>query len=171
MRAPTEKINQSSMTPAQRWAGLYTVGLMLLLLIFFAYHQWANTGFFTAKFGWIEMLALYGPIVISLAPPLQRAVQGQRNPARPLEAASDLLLAVGSIWLRNTFPFNFAHLADPFPAAMRFAFAWLTNDVGRFILLLQILIGFISATATIASYISVRRKKPEAGTDSGRGGS
>jgi hypothetical protein len=159
-----EKIERSNLTPAQRWAGLYTDLLMLLLLAFFAYHQWAKTGFFTAKFGWAEMLALYAPIVISLAPPLQRLIQGQRNPARPLEAFTDLSLAVGSIWLLNHFPFDFSHIADPFPAMMRFAFAWLTNNVGRFILLLQIVIGFISATATIASYISARKKVARTGS-------
>ena len=104
------------------------------------------------------MLALYGPIVISLFPPIQRLIQGRRNPARPLEAITDLSLAVGSL-LRAIFPFSFAHLVDSFPPAMRFAFAWLTDDASRFILLLQIIIGFISAFATMASYFSARRKE------------
>src|SRR4030042_2723202 len=141
MNSSTDKGNQPTMTLTQRWGGLYTVGLMILLLVFFAYHQWADTGFFTEKFTWLSMLALYGPIVISMAPPILRLIQGRRNPARLLDAAMDLSLAIGSIWLRITFPFDFTHLADPFPAAMRFAFAWLSNDIGRWILLLQIVIG------------------------------
>ena len=148
------------MTPIRRWAGLYTVVLMLLLLVFFAYHQWKMTGFFIDNFGTVEMLALYGPIVISMGAPIQRAIQGRTNPARPLEAVSDLTQAIGSIWLWNHFPFNFAHLADPFPSAMHFGFAWITNNVGRFILLLQIVLGFISALSTIASYLSEYKKKP-----------
>ncbi len=158
MQPADDQKGEKKMTPARRWGGLYTVGLMVLLLVFFAYHQWKRTGFFTDKFGPSEMLALYAPILISMAPPIQRAIQGQTNPARPLEAASDLSLAIGSIWLWNNFPFNFVHLADPFPTAMHFAFAWLTNDVGRVILLLQIVIGSISALGTIAAYLSERRK-------------
>jgi len=159
MNSSTNKENQPTMTLTQRWGGLYTVGLMILLLVFFAYHQWADTGFFTEKFIWLSMLALYGPIVISMAPPILRLIQGRRNPARLLDAAMDLSLAIGSIWLRITFPFDFTHLADPFPAAMRFAFAWLSNDIGRLILLLQIVIGFLSAFATLATYFSIRRKE------------
>ena len=161
MQPAEENKDKGMMTPTRSWAGLNTVVLMLLLLVFFAYHQWKNTGFFTDNFGTVEMLALYVPIVFSMAAPIQRAVQGRNNPARPVEAASDLCLAIGSIWLWNHFPFNFVHLADPFPSAMRFAFAWITNNAGRIILLLQIVIGFISALATIASYLSERKTKPQ----------
>ena len=163
MQPASNVTDKESLTIPQRWAGMYTVILILLLMAFFAYHQWINTGFFTDKFGWAEMLALYGPIVVSFGPPIQRLVQGQRNPARPLEAATDISLAAGSIWLWNQFPFDFTHLADPFPAAMRFAFAWLTNDTGRFILLLQIAIGFISGLAIIVSYVREKRTQHHAG--------
>jgi hypothetical protein len=160
MQPAGDKKEKEMMTPTRRWAWLYTVGLMLLLLAFFAYHQWKRTGFFTNQFGPTEMLALYGPILISMAAPILRAVQGRNNPARLVEAASDLSLTIGSIWLWNYFPFNFAHLVDPFPVGMHFAFAWITNSVGRFILLLQIVIGSVSAFATIGSYLLERREKP-----------
>ena len=156
---PQVKKEIENLSPAQRWAGLYTDVLMLLLLAFFACHQWKNTGFFTEKFGWAEMLALYAPILVSLGPPIQRLIQGRRNPARPLEAATDLSLALGSFWLWFHFPFNFARLADPFPAAMRFAFAWITNNIGRLILLLQVVIGILSSVTTMVSYLAVRKNK------------
>jgi hypothetical protein len=161
MQSPhQEKKEFEILSPSQRWAGMYTFVLMLLLLAFFAYHQWKNTGFFTDKFGWAEMFALYAPILISLGPPTQRLIQGRRNPARPLEAVTDLSLAIGSLWLWTHFPFNFVHLADPFPAAMRFAFGWITNNIGRWILILQVVIGFLSSVSTIASYFSTRKNKP-----------
>jgi hypothetical protein len=162
VKPQTDHTQPGSMRAWQRWGGLYVTVLMLLLLAFFAYHQWKNTGFFTAKFGLVEMVALYLPIIISLVPPLMRAIQGRRNPSRPVEAASDVFLAIGSIWLRHSFPFDFAHLADPFPASWHFAFAWLTNDVGRFILLLQIVVGFVSALAITATYYSTHREEREA---------
>lgn len=147
-----------TMTPARRWGGLYTVVLMLLLLVFFAYHQWKQTAFFTDKFGIMEMVALYLPILISLAPPIQRAIQGQVNPSRPVEASANLLLALGSLWLRYVFPFNFSHIADIFPERMHFAFAWLTNDVGKIILILQVVVGFILAFSFTASYLAERKR-------------
>jgi hypothetical protein len=147
---------QSRMTPARRWGGLYTVVLMLLLLVFFVDHQWKQTGFFTSKFGVREMIALYLPILLSLVPPIQRAIVGRVNPARPVEACADFLLAIGSLWLWWVFPFNFAHIADIFPENMHFAFAWLTDGVGKIILILQVVVGFISALSIIASYLAER---------------
>jgi hypothetical protein len=152
-----QKIEKEILTMPQRWAGLFTDVLMLLLLAFFAYHQWKNTGFFSSEFGWAAMLALYVPILISLVPPIQRLILGKRNPARPIEAIGDISLAMGSLWLRIVFPFDFTHLADPFPPGMRFAFAWINNDLGKWILVLQVIVGFISALTTIGSYVSARR--------------
>ena len=153
------RIDNEVLTTLQRWLGLIPDVLMLLLLVFFAYHQWKITGFFTSKFGLTEMFALYVPILMSLVAPFQRLVQGRRNPARPFEALSDLFLAVGSLWLRIIFPFDFFHLADPFPPTMRFAFGWITNDVGKWILVLQVVIGFLSCATTLASYLGMKRKE------------
>ena len=153
------RIDNEILTLPQRWLGLVTHVLMLLLLAFFAYHQWKITGFFTSKFGWTEMLALYLPILMSLVAPVQRLVQGRRNPARPTEAISDLSLAAGSLWLRVIFPFDFTHLADPVPPTMRFAFGWINNDIGKWILVLQVVIGLLSCATTLASYLGMKRKE------------
>ena len=134
---------------------------MVLLLIFFFYHQLKHTGFYTAKFGLAEMVALYLPILISMIPPILRVALGRPNPAQFADIVSDLCLTIGSIWLRHTFPFNFAHIADVFPSALNFAFGWLNDNVGRFILLLQIVIGSISALASTATYLRARKEKPK----------
>ena len=42
MSSPTIKYEKENLTLPQRWAGLYTTILMLLLLVFFGYHQWAK---------------------------------------------------------------------------------------------------------------------------------
>jgi hypothetical protein len=78
-----------------------------LLLAFFAYHQLTATGFFTAQFGPFEMLCLYGPILLAPAAAFTRAMSGQRNPARPVEAFANLCMALAAIWLLRVFPFNF----------------------------------------------------------------
>jgi hypothetical protein len=161
MSTVMKKTEKELLTPAQRWLEASIVVAMLLLLAFLVYHQQANTGFFTAGFGALEMFCLYGPILLALIAPLIRAVTGRRNPARPFDAAARLFLALGSLWLLIVFPFDFSHLADALPGAFRFVLAWVTNAVGRIPLILQIITGPISAILITWKYISVRRQGSE----------
>jgi len=55
--------------------------------------------------------------------------------------------------------FNFSHLADALPGAIRFVLAWITNDIGRVFLILQIIIGSITAIFTTWKYLSMRRRE------------
>lgn len=158
MKSGTEKTEAEILAPSQRLAGLATLVAMALLFGFFAIHQLANMGFFTAAFGSFEKVCLYGPILVSFAPPIVRALSGRQNPARLFEVASNLALAIGSLWLAIAFPFNFAHLSDVLPGAIRFIFSWITNDVGRLILILQVIIGLVFAPLTIFTFFSVRRR-------------
>ncbi len=156
------KTDHEILTPSQRWIGpLATIVAMLVVLGFFAAHQSANTGFFIDRFGTLEMLALYVPILLSFAAPITRAIGGRHNPARPFEVAMNISLAIGSLWLAIVFPFNFAHLADVLPSALRFVFLWINNDIGRFVLILQVIIGVIVAPLTIFTFFSVRRRESE----------
>ena len=152
------KTDNELLTSSQRWGELAIIAAMLVLLGFFALHQLTNTGFFTTRFGSLEMPALYGPILISYAAPIVRALSGRRNSARPFEAATNLSLAIGSLWLAIVFPFNFAHLTDVLPEMIRFVFAWINNDIGRLALILQVIIGVITAPMTIFKYWSIRRQ-------------
>ncbi len=160
MKTVVEQTDKEVLTTWQRWGELVIVVAMLLLFGFFAYHQVANTGFFTAKFGAVEMFCLYGPILFSLAAHGARALNGRRNPARPLEVATNLFLAIAALWLLMVFPFNFSHLADVLPGAIRFVLAWITNDIGKVVLILQVIVGPISAFVTTRKYLSFRRREP-----------
>jgi len=160
MQSAQEYNDEKKLTPFRRWSGLYTLGLIVLLLIFFAIHQLKKTGFFTSRFQATEMVALYLPIIISMLAPILRVLQGRNDPARLMETISDVCLVVGSIWLWNTFPFNFANFAAVFPPDIRFAFTWINDNLGRFLLLLQIAIGSISAFSSFGSYLMERRKRP-----------
>ena len=93
-----ESAERDILSPLQRWLEAAIVVAMLLLFGFLAYHQWANTGFFTSKFGALEMVCLYSPLFLGMAAPLIRFWTGNRQPARPFEAADSLLLALGSLW-------------------------------------------------------------------------
>ena len=160
MKAFVERTDEQALTAAQRWAGLIIVVAMLLLFCFFAYHELANTGLFTAAFGPLEMFCLYGPILLALVAPIARALNGRQNPARPFEAATNMFMAIGALWLVIVFPFDFSHLADVLPGAIRFVLSWITNDIGRVLLLLQVVVGPISALTTTLKYLSVRRQEP-----------
>ena len=70
------------------------VVLLLLLAGFFAVHQANQTGFFNERFGTLEMLLLYVPILLSILNYVTQLITGRRHPARLFEAASALLLAV-----------------------------------------------------------------------------
>ncbi|HEX2908905.1 MAG TPA: hypothetical protein VHO69_18680 [Phototrophicaceae bacterium] len=152
-----ETDNETLTTP-QRWAEFLVVAAMLLLFGFFSYHQLANTGFFTEKFGALETVCLYGPILAALIAPVVRAVTGRRNPARPFEAARTAFLAAGSLWLLIVFPFNFAHLADTLPVSLRFALAWVTDDIGKIPLLIQVILGPVAGIPILWKYFSQRRQ-------------
>ena len=165
MNEVVEKTEKEILSPAQRWLEVTLVIAMLLLLGFLAYHQWANTGFFTAGFGSLEMFCLYGPIIFGVSAPVVRALTGRRNPARPFDAATSLFLAAGSLWLVIAFPFNFSHLADALPGVIRFVLSWITDGIGKALLILQVILGPISAIPTIWKYLSSSRRE-KAGTSS-----
>ena len=159
MKTVSERNDGEILTISQRWGGLILVAVMLLLFGVFAYHQFTETGFFTTAFGPMEMVALYGPILLSLAAPIARALTGRRNSGRPFDSATNLSLAMGSLWLFIVFPFNFAHLADFLPDVVRFTLSWITDDIGKFVLGVQVIVGVISAIAIILKYVSVRSRE------------
>ncbi len=158
MNTSAGKTDPDALTSAQRLGELISVVALLLLFGFFALHQFGHTGFFTAGFRSLEMLALYGPIILAMVPPLMRAASGLRNPARPLEAAANLALALGSLWLLIVFPLDYAHLADVLPGVIRPLLAWITDNIARIVLLLQVVIGPISAALNAWRYVSVPRR-------------
>ena len=154
-----ERKDPNQLSTGQKRAGLYSAFLMLVLLAFFLYHQWANTGFFTEEFKWPEMLALYVPILLSMAPPIQRYITGRRDSANLLEAIADFSLAIGSFILWYVFPFDFSHLADPLPANIQFMVSWINDNIGRIILLVQVVIGSLSGLAKLRDHLRETRRE------------
>jgi hypothetical protein len=158
MKTVGERTRKEALTPAQRGGELVSTAAMLLVFAFLVSHQVMQTGFFTAKFGAMEMVCLYGPILLSVAAPIVRAITGRRNPGRPFEVATNVFLALAAFWLLLVFPFNFTHLADVLPTTIRFVLAWISNDIGRVVLILQVIVGTIWAGVTAVKYLSVHRQ-------------
>lgn len=149
-------LDQDRLSLSLRVIEVFFAFCLLLLFGFFINHQTQPTGFFTEKFGTLEMFWLYAPLLFGLSAPLIRAWTGHRNPARPFEAATSLFLAVAALWLLAVFPFNFAHLADALPEGLRFLLAWINDGIGQFFLLLQIIVGVPTALVAIWRYFSFR---------------
>jgi hypothetical protein len=159
MTTTTRKVDREVLSTPERWLELLFVILLLLLFGFFIYHQTTNTGFFTSRFGTFEMVCLYSPIVLAGTAPIVRGLTGRRNPARLLEVFTSLLTAITALWFLIVFPFNFAHFADA-PGEMRFVFAWINDDIGKIPLILQIILGPVSALVTLWRYFSMRWREP-----------
>jgi hypothetical protein len=134
---------------------IISIAAMAFIVGFYAYHQVMHTGFFTADFGPLEMLCLYGTAVLTIIPPLIRAITGRRNPSRPLEAVDDLLLGGAALVLLVTFPFNFAHFAEALPSQIRFIFTWLNNDIARIFLWLPLIFGPFAALVITIQFLVV----------------
>ena len=152
--------DQDRLTIVQRMVEVITIFPMIGLFGFFVYHQQVNSGFFTEKFGTLEALCLYVPILLGLFAPAVRAWTGHRNPARPFEIVTSLIMAFGSLVLLIVFPFSFAHLADTLPEGLRFILAWVTDDIGKIPLILQVIVGPITALVAAWRYFSYRSQTP-----------
>jgi hypothetical protein len=161
MNANVQTLNpdREHLTYPQRIGELVSLFVTLLLISFFAYHQAANTGFFTAAFGPVEMFFFYGALLLSLAAPVTRALVGQRNPTRPLEVVANLFSAAAALWLLTVFPFDFAHFAEALPSAIRFLFAWVNNDIGRIPFILQLIVCPVVAILTVWQYLIHRGRE------------
>lgn len=140
----------------QRVGEIAAVIAMTLLLAFFIYHQATDTGFFTSKFGTFEAFLLYGPILLSYPAPLIRAFTGHRNPSRPFEAFDSLFLGAAAVWFLMKFPFEFEYLADPLPGGLEFLLSWVNNDIAKIPLVLQAVIGPITAIVLTFKYMAYR---------------
>lgn len=128
----------------------------MLILGFYLFHQFANTGFFTSQFvGWAAFV-FWGSFALSLLPAILRAIIGRRNPIRPFEAAFDILLAGAFIYLLVVFPFNFGHFSYALPDDIRFMFAWIGNDIAKVGLVLATLGFVVSAIVNAVKYLTYR---------------
>jgi hypothetical protein len=160
MQSETKKRDSENLTLGQRGVEVITGLAVIFLLGFLVYHDVAATGFYTAEFGFLERVALYGPLILSPAAPWTRAITGRRNPARLAEALTSLCLALGSLWLLIIFPLDYTHLSDALPGPLRPLLDWVTDDLARFILILQVIIGPITAIILIGRYFRMARRSP-----------
>ena len=126
--------------------------------LFFYAHQTTATGFFTSNFGAAETFFLYSPIVLFAATVVARIIIGRKNMVRPLDTVLLALVAIGTVWLYIAFPFEFSHLADVLPDSLRFVLNWISDDIARIVMILQILGSSFFAVYTAILYVYVSRE-------------
>ncbi len=144
---------------ASRIGELVAVFVMMVFATFWLRHQRLDTGFFTDEFGTFEMFLFYGSMFFSTLPPLVRAFIGRRNISRPWDIWANMFGVVTAIWLLTVFPFDFNHLADALPGGLQFLLEWVTNDIGKIPLILQIIFMPISTLVYLWQFITF--DKPE----------
>jgi hypothetical protein len=143
------------MTPSQRFGEVISLIISGLIIGYFLRLWTIDAGFFTSAFGPPEQYWFFGPMILSLAAPLVRMLVGRRNPARPFEMVTDVLMALGAIWLLRVFPFDFSHLGDALPGNLPALLNWVPNWLGKVGMALQVVGGVIGAIAATVQFMKV----------------
>ena len=129
-----------------------------LIVFYFVTHQMFSTGFFTATFGTLEMVLLYGtPIywIFTCAVLLLEL----KDLSRDIDSFGGLMFAaVGFAWLFVVFPFDFAYFADVLPDTLRFLVQWISNDIARIVLVLGFIVHLFLAIFSGVQRVMVRKE-------------
>ena len=138
--------------------GFFFAGSVLMFL-YLAAHQIWSTGFFTIKFGTVEMIMLYGSWIAWIIKSGLEGVLGQRFLSRLFDAFGGIIfIAVATAWLLVVFPFEFAYFADVLPDFLRFLVQWISNDIARVLMVLYIIVMGVAAVYAPIAYGFVRKK-------------
>jgi hypothetical protein len=132
----------------------------VLLGLFLVAHQTRSTGFFTATFGTLEMLLLYGTLLYWIATSALIIV-GQKNLSRDLDLGGLFFAAVAVAWLLVVFPFDFAHVADTLPDSLRFLVQWISDDIARVLMALSLIAYLGLAIFSAVLRVSVYRARAQ----------
>ena len=148
----------------ERVVGIAIVVFSVLMVLYFVAHQRQSTGFFTAEYGTLEMLALYGYWAFWIVSAGLEGVLGLRLYSRLFDACGGLIFSTICIaWLLVVFPFEFAYFADVLPESIRFLVQWISNDIARVLMVLAIIVYLGAAVYCPIAYgfVSMERSKRE----------
>jgi len=144
----------------QRVVGIAIVVFSVLMVLYFVAHQTWSTGFFTATFGTLEMIMLYGSLIALIVSAGLEGVFGQRLLSRLFDVFGGLIfITIGLAWLFVVFPFEFAYFADVLPDFLRFLVQWISNDIARVLMVLGIIVMGAAAVYTPIAYGFVGKKR------------
>ncbi len=145
---------------SQRVVGIAIVVFSVLMVLYFVAHQMRSTGFFTATFGTLEMLLLYGLLILGIISAGLEGVLGRRLLSRLFDVFGGLIFSTVCItWLLVVFPFEFAYFADVLPDSLRFLVQWISNDIARVLMVLGIIVHLGAAVYCPIAYKFVGKKR------------
>ena len=105
---------------SERVGNIVGVVVGFLIVLYFVAHQMWSTGFFTSKFGTLEMLLFYVSLMFGIVSTALKGLFGRKNFARLFDVFGSVLFAITLVWLFVVFPFDFAYFADVLPSFLRF---------------------------------------------------
>jgi hypothetical protein len=144
----------------ERVVGIAIVAFSVFMMLYFAAHQRQSTGFFTAEFGTLEMIALYGYWIFWIISAGLEGVLGLRLHSRIFDAFGGTIFAAICIaWLLVVFPFEFVYFADVLPESLRFLVQWITNNIARLLMVAGIIVHLGAAFYTPIAYKFVELKR------------
>ena len=148
----------------ERVTGIVLVVVNALLILYFVSHQMESTGFFTPKFGTLEMFFLYGSLVAWIITGSLDGIFGQRLLSRLFDVFGGIIfIAISLVWLTIIFPFDFSHFPDVLPSSLRFLVQWISNDIAKGIMVLGTILLVVAEIYSPIAYkfVTIKRFKPE----------
>ena len=143
-----------------RFTGIVIVVVNVLLIIIFVSHQTGSTGFFTSKFGALEMVMLYGSLVAWIITGALDGILGQRLLSRLFDVFGGIIfITISLVWLLAVFPFEFTFFTDVFPEFLRFLVQWISNDIARGIMVVGAVLLCIGGVYSPIAYKFVNIKR------------
>ena len=144
----------------ERIVDIAIVVVSVLIVLYFVAHQIWSTGFFTAKFGTLEIILLYGSLIFMIVSAGLEGVFGQRLLSRIWDAFGGLIFAtIANTWLFMVFPFEFTYFADVLPDFLRFLLQWISNDITRVLMVIIIIVLLGAAIYTPIGYKFFGKKR------------
>lgn len=157
-RAKTEAEKEIPLN--DRVFGALIVLVNLFLIWYFATHQFGSTGFFTTKFGTLEMIMLYGSFTAWIITGALDGILGKRLLSRLFDSFGGILfMAVSMAWLLLVFPFDFTYFADVLPESLRFLVQWISNDIANALMILGVVLLCVAVVYSPIAYkiVSIKR--------------
>ena len=148
----------------ERVFGIALVVINILMILYFTTHQMRSTGFFTTKFGALEMFFLYGYSVFWIISAGLEGVLGRRLLSRLFDVFGGVIFAgICITWLLVAFPFEFTYFADILPNSLKFLLQWISDDIARIIMVLGIIVHLGAAIYCPIGYkfVDIKRFKRE----------
>jgi hypothetical protein len=144
--------------------GVLVVLVNVFLMFYFGIHQLESTGFFTTKFGLLEMIMLYGSFTCWIITGALDGILGKSLLSRLFDAFGGILfMAVSMVWLLVVFPFDFTYFADLLPEFLMFLVQWISNDIAYGLMIVGVVLLSIAVVYSPIAYkiVTIKRFQKE----------